>query len=221
MEDNGCGIAYADMQRLGLPHHTSKARSLEDMRGASTFGFRGEALASLQQVGLLSVTSRDAETALLWTKIMSGGKTLALQPAPASSRLARGTLVQLQDIFGQLPVRRRCMVAAAELQRIKLHLAAVALARPSVAITLTDATHGAVVLKTTGAAVGDGGGGETDSKLVFGKIFGLAKARPMLRVEAAEGGYILSGYISAAPHYTPELQVGSWGVVTEAREFFG
>jgi DNA mismatch repair ATPase MutL len=211
VEDNGCGVAYADLQKLGLPHHTSKASSWEEVRLAATFGFRGEALASLQQVGVLTITTRDPETGLTWSKVMSHGRTLSLRAA-AASRPSRGTTIQLQDVFGQLPVRRKCMVASAELQKIRLRVAGIALAKTSVGITLTDAAHGAVLLRTSGAMASEGQ--PPDTRFVFGKIFGAAKAKAMYRLEkksGAAGGMEVRGFISTAPHYTPEFEVG-WGV---------
>lgn len=152
VEDDGSGIAYADLQKLGQPNHTSKAASWDQLRLAATFGFRGEALAALQQIGVLSLTTRDPETGITWTKAMHQGRTVALQAAGAAGqrRSSGGTLVQLQDIFGTLPVRRRCLVPQVELQRIKLRVAAVALACPEVAVSLKDAQHGAWLLRTLG-----------------------------------------------------------------------
>ena len=49
--DNGAGIAPANYESLALRHHTSKLSSFEDLESMETFGFRGEALSALQQVG--------------------------------------------------------------------------------------------------------------------------------------------------------------------------
>ena len=46
VSDNGIGMTRADALRCWLPHTTSKIRSIEDLESASTFGFRGEALAT-------------------------------------------------------------------------------------------------------------------------------------------------------------------------------
>lgn len=45
--DNGTGIAPADYDSVALKHHTSKLAAFEDLATVRTFGFRGEALASL------------------------------------------------------------------------------------------------------------------------------------------------------------------------------
>ena len=55
VRDDGRGIDEADLAVVGARHATSKIRSLDDLASASTLGYRGEALASLGEVGVLSI----------------------------------------------------------------------------------------------------------------------------------------------------------------------
>lgn len=213
VDDDGAGMTYANVQRAGLLHHTSKVPprvSLAALRLAPTFGFRGEALAALQQVAVLAITTRDPETGLTWCKTAHRGNALALHPAN-SPRTSRGTRVELHDIFGTLPVRRQSIVPAAELQRCRLRVAAVALARTDVAVTLVDAARGVVLLKTPGSRGPDETPEAERQKWVFGRIIGTERARSLQPVEQWENGMSLRGYIATVSHWTPELQVGVIG----------
>ena len=58
VRDNGNGIPTGCRHAMALPHYTSKIVQFEDLSEVVTYGFRGEALASINSVGTLSVTTR-------------------------------------------------------------------------------------------------------------------------------------------------------------------
>lgn len=192
-------MRHVDLEAAGRLHHTSKATTLADMHPGATFGFRGEALAALQEVGVLSLTARDPETSLTWTKVMHHGRTAALHAA-AHSRPA-GVSARIQDLFGTLPVRRKALQPAAVLQATRLRVVALALVRPDLAITLVDSSGGETLLQTPGQAA--------DARAAFSRLFGVERARGLHRISTAttSHGLRLSGFISTATHWTPELQV--------------
>ena len=104
--DDGCGIDPQDLPLAVSPHATSKIAALDDLDDLETMGFRGEALASIAAVASLTVRSR--------TEAAENGHELALrgeyggeQPRPLP--MAVGTEVIVEDIFAQLPARRKFM----------------------------------------------------------------------------------------------------------------
>ena len=95
----------SNRQRPALKHHTSKLRSYDDLENLDTFGFRGEALASLCALSqLYIITAREADlprgTRLEFevSGQLKGTSTVAAQ---------RGTKVVVEKIFHNLPVRKK------------------------------------------------------------------------------------------------------------------
>lgn len=103
--DNGSGIAPANYPSVALKHHTSKLSSYSDISTLQTFGFRGEALASLCALSVLTVTTCQAGEA-------PKGSKLSFEPSGKLSGTAvvaasKGTTVSVERLFHNLPVRRR------------------------------------------------------------------------------------------------------------------
>jgi DNA mismatch repair protein MutL len=92
VSDDGCGMDGEDLARAFQPHTTSKIRTSSDLRGISTLGFRGEALASR----IRSCTQANS------IEIDCGDQGVV---APCSGDY--GTTIQIRDIFYKLPARRK------------------------------------------------------------------------------------------------------------------
>jgi DNA mismatch repair protein MutL len=135
--DDGCGMTAADLPLAVARHATSKIDG-SDLLDIRSFGFRGEALASLGAVGRLVITSRaegheGAEIAV------TGGREAPVRPAAAS----QGTVVELRDLFFATPARLKFLRSErAEAQAIADVLRRLAMAEPSVSFTLNEVTEG-------------------------------------------------------------------------------
>jgi DNA mismatch repair protein PMS2 len=105
VQDNGEGISPHNYETLALKHHTSKLSTYSDLTTLQTFGFRGEALSSLCALSQFSVITCMAKDAPKGTKLefevsgkLKGTSVVAAQ---------KGTTVTVENLFNNLPVRRR------------------------------------------------------------------------------------------------------------------
>lgn len=100
--DNGHGMSGVDLPLAFAPHATSKLVTADDLFRVSTFGFRGEALASIGSVARVRLVTRtrDGEGAEL---VVENGISSEVRPAAA----AAGTLVEIRNLFQNVPVRRK------------------------------------------------------------------------------------------------------------------
>ncbi|AEO66719.1 uncharacterized protein THITE_2115054 [Thermothielavioides terrestris NRRL 8126] len=105
VQDNGSGIAPHNYESVALKHYTSKLSSYDDLSELQTFGFRGEALSSLcalSRVSIVTCTQQEAPRATR-LEFEASGKLKGTSVVSGQ----RGTTVVVEDLFRNLPVRRR------------------------------------------------------------------------------------------------------------------
>lgn len=105
VQDNGSGIAAHNYESIALKHHTSKLSSYDDLSTLHTFGFRGEALSSLCALSRFSVVTCTQAEAPRATRIEFEASGKLKSTSVVSGQ--RGTTVVVEDLFHNLPVRRR------------------------------------------------------------------------------------------------------------------
>ncbi|OLN81017.1 DNA mismatch repair protein MLH1 [Colletotrichum chlorophyti] len=116
--DNGHGIQKDDLEILCERHTTSKITAFEDLTSIATYGFRGEALASISHIAHLSVTTKTKESNCAWRATYLDGKLAPTKPgqsaAPKPTAGRQGTQISVEDLFYNIPTRRRAFRSPAE-----------------------------------------------------------------------------------------------------------
>src|SRR5262249_48922331 len=133
VHDDGCGISAGELPLALESHATSKIADVDDLLVVRTFGFRGEALASVAAIARVEISSRPREAELGAAIAARGG---ALEPVRPLAR-APGTTIDVRDLFYATPARRKFMKAeSTELAHVVDAVLKLALARPDVEIEL-------------------------------------------------------------------------------------
>jgi DNA mismatch repair protein MutL len=141
VEDDGEGMDPDDARLAIERHATSKIRRSDDLAAIRTLGFRGEALPSIASVShfILRTRARGRESG---TEIRVNGGTVA---AAVEIGAPEGTRIQVDDLFYNLPARRKFLKAdAAEAAQVSRIVTQLALAYPEVGFTLVSAGRTAV-----------------------------------------------------------------------------
>jgi len=180
--DNGDGIP-ADELALALSRHaTSKLSKAEDLFRITTLGFRGEALASIASVSRFTITSRTKKSEMGARLRSEGGQHEEVQPVGAPS----GTVVRVENLFYNVPARRKFLKAdATERRQIDALTTRYALAYPGVRFHLQQ--EGRTALQTSGNG---------DQREVLAAMFNADIARQLLAVDASYETLSVKGFIS-------------------------
>ena len=101
--DNGCGMDAQEAGLCFLSHATSKIDAVEDLQNLSTFGFRGEALASIAACSDVTLKTRKKGQQTGTQVHISGGKTLETTEIACPE----GCNIAVRNLFFNIPARRK------------------------------------------------------------------------------------------------------------------
>ena len=181
--DNGHGIESDQLELALSPHATSKLTNVDDLFRIFSFGFRGEALASVAEISQLTVKSRtnnNHEGAMIQT---GGGDRSDITPCG----MPVGTQMEVRNLFFNTPVRRRYLKSVTtEFGHVSETLIRLALPQPNIHFTLKH--NGRMVYELL----------PTEDPLArIRQVFGDDTVRDMIAVESPQSAIVrVSGYVS-------------------------
>jgi len=182
--DDGRGMTADDLALAVERHATSKLPD-DDLESIRWLGFRGEALPAIGSVSRLSIASRAADADAAFAIAVEGGR----KDPPRPAALARGTRVEVRDLFYATPARLKFLKIARTEQGHALEVVRrLALARPDVAFTLADEARTLLRVEAEAEALLDAGRGRLAA--VLGREF----ADNAIAIDAERDGFRLTGY---------------------------
>ncbi len=180
--DDGCGIDADDLPLAFASHATSKLADADDLFRVASFGFRGEALASVGGVAQVTLQSRPADEPS-GAEITCHGGTLS--PVRAWNG-APGTRLEVRHLFYNTPVRRKFLrTVSTEVGHVAEMVTRLALSQPGLHLTLRH--NGKAVYEVPA-------GKELLDRLTL--FFGSDVSNQLYRIEVEQGPVRLHGYVA-------------------------
>lgn len=197
VSDNGSGIALGDLKSVGERYSSSKCHVLEDLEQLSSYGFRGEALASIREMcDVLEIVTRHRSSYLTYCKLFRNSQVLKLTES-SFPRASAGTSVTIHGIFANLPVRRKTITETLDFERVRHRIASIALIHPQTAFLLINDSTGTKCLQT-----------HVCKSVVstFSQLFGNQRSKNLQPVKFEHKDFKVSGFISTDVHHSKSLQ---------------
>ena len=206
--DNGCGMSPLDARMAFDRHATSKIGAVEDIYALHTFGFRGEALASIAAVSQVELRTRQEGDEMGTQTEINGGQFASQQPVlcPVGSQFF------VRNLFYNVPARRRFLdKSTTSAAQIRSEFQRVALCNPQVAFDANDAPVSTLQPATLAGRIVDVVGRhikqnllEVDADTSIARIAGYigrpaaAKKRNTEQYLFVNGRYFRSAYLQSA-----------------------
>ena len=179
--DNGCGMSPDQAVLCFERHATSKLQSAEDLQNILTFGFRGEALASIAAVAEVSLKTRREEDEVGCEVVFADSQHVSTEEVAT----ARGANFCVRNLFYNVPARRKFLKSdSVEFKHVVSEFIRVALTRPDVGFTLTHNGKDVYVLRPAKSL-----------KFRIQDVLGAAVANEVVDVHADTTVVTIDGYI--------------------------
>jgi len=180
--DDGSGISKDDVRTAFVRHATSKISTEDDLNNIATFGFRGEALASIAVMSRVEMLTRTKDSEIGCRYEIHGGEEVYFDDAGCPL----GTTIVVRDLFYNTPARMKFLKKdVAEGNAVAAVIDRVALSNPNVSIKFIRDLK--VVLHTPGSG---------DLYSVLYSVFGREIAASFIPVEYELGGISVKGYVT-------------------------
>ncbi len=199
--DNGHGMPPEELALALTRHATSKIASLDDLAAVETLGFRGEALPSIAAVARLRLASRVRGAPAACEINAQDGRIGEVRPAA----LPEGTLVEVRDLFFNVPARRRFLrTETTEASQVARMIERLALARTDVALRFT--SNGREQLRVTAAQ------DAAAQRQRLAQVLGADFVAGCMEIDESAGPLRLCGWISQPTFSRATADLAHWFV---------
>ena len=194
IEDDGHGIRADDLPILCERFTTSKLRKYEDLSSIGTFGFRGEALASISHVAHVTVTTMTGSDEC--ARVAQYSESKMLGPARPCAG-TRGTTIVVEEMFYNNPTRKQALSKESiEHAKVLEVVQRYAIHYPKVGFSCRKNSSSVSELTTVGGA-------DVTAQAVISTIYGQNLARELFpfSVASEDPKFSCTGFASS-PNYT-------------------
>ncbi|KAJ2633851.1 DNA mismatch repair protein Mlh1 [Coemansia sp. RSA 1290] len=198
IQDNGHGIRTEDLPIVCERFTTSKLKVYEDLSHIQTYGFRGEALASISHVSHLSITTKQADSECAYKAHYADGKLVPAKPGSGSDPVPcagnNGTVITAEDLFYNIPSRKAALKnTREEYNRIFEVASRYAIHNSGIAFSCRKLGAPKVDLSTAAGA---------STITNIRQIFGSKIANSLVEIQGSSTDYDVefSGHVSSAAH---------------------
>ncbi|XP_035893996.1 DNA mismatch repair protein Mlh1 [Anopheles stephensi] len=186
IQDNGTGIRREDLAIVCERFTTSKLRSFDDLSSISTYGFRGEALASISHVAHLTIVTKTKAEKCGFKACYEDGKLKGdIKPIAGN----QGTQITVDDLFYNVPMRKQALKTPnEEFQRISDVVSKYAVHNPQACFVLKKFGEPASIRTQPKATVAQN----------IGTIYGAAIGKALIAIETSDDilQLTVNGYVT-------------------------
>ncbi|MEM7550266.1 MAG: DNA mismatch repair endonuclease MutL [Bacteroidota bacterium] len=183
--DDGAGMSETDARMSFERHATSKIEKAEDLFSIDTFGFRGEALASIAAVSQVEMKTRTADHEIGLLLCIEGSEIKKSEPVNCPA----GTSISVKNLFYNIPARRNFLKSnSVEFKHIVDEFLRVALAYKDISFELFH--NGEVVYQVKP--------GKLAQRIV--QLFGKSYEQQLVAVAEETSDLKIFGYIGKPEH---------------------
>ena len=220
--DDGCGMSPDDAVLCFERHATSKLASEEDLNHILTYGFRGEALASIAAVAEVTLRTRRPEDEIGCEVSFAASQHMSTREVAAPS----GSDFSVRNLFYNVPARRKFLKSdSVEMRHIVEEFTRVALTRPDVSFELRHGDREVFSLKPAQSlkfrilallgtsVVGDVVDVMADTSLV--RLSGFAGRPEAARKTAGNQFFFVNGRYFRSPYLNKAVQRAYEGLIPD------
>ena len=186
ISDNGHGVEDSEVEKIFLPHATSKIEKETDLEAIKTLGFRGEAMSSLARVSKVNIITKTKESKSGTQLSLDGGEVTEKKNIGANP----GTTITIKNLFFNTPARKKFLSSeGVERNNVTNIVQKFILANPTVSFRYT--IDGEVYYNYTGKGLLD----------AIELVYGIETTQNLIEVNAVSPDYKLGGFIGM-PNFT-------------------